>query len=171
MLLSEDFSDIQFEVEGKILKGHRNIITSRSDHFRTLLCDNLRQDRLSRPIHIDNVTYEGFKALLHYFYTNTIDDDTKGNIVCELIRMGDWYNLDDLKSVGFMFIESKLCLENVINLYTSAITVEPKLENVENICLKFIAKNFSQLVNRPEFKKLPQFALVRITQFYAQFQK
>ncbi len=65
LLFSEEFSDIQFEVQGRIVKAHRNILTSRSEHFKTLLSE-LRPDRLARPIHIENITFEGFRALIYY---------------------------------------------------------------------------------------------------------
>ena len=170
LLISEEYSDIQFEVQGKIFKAHRNILTSRSDHFKTMLSE-LRPDRLSRPVHIENITYDGFKALLHYLYTNEIDECTRVEIVGELIRISDWYNLDELKHAGFAFLQANLCLDNVIGLFVCAVTIEPVLDQIELICLKYIAKNFPSLYTRPEFKELSQDLLVKITQFYGQFHK
>jgi hypothetical protein len=170
LLYSEEFSDIQFEVQGRVLKAHRNILTARSEHFKTLLSE-LRPDRLTRPIHIENITFDGFKALLHYLYSSEIDDSTSLGVVCELIRVSDWYNLDELKYVGNTFLQTNLSIENVIGLFVCAATIEPNLEEIENLCLKFIAKNFVTLYIRSEFKQLNQNLLVKITQFYGQFQK
>lgn len=169
LLVSEEFSDIQFEVQGRIVKAHRNILTSRSEHFKTLLSE-LRPDRLARPIHIENITFEGFRALIYYLYTNEIDGSTKLEIVGELVRVSDWYNLEDLKTTGNTFLQEYLSVENVIGLFVCASTIEPFLEDIENMCLKFIAKNFQSLYIRPEFKQLSQNLLVKITQFYGQFQ-
>ena len=170
LLYSEEFSDIQFEVQSRVLKAHRNILTSRSEHFKTLLSE-LRPDRLTRPIHIENISFDGFKALLHYLYTSEIDENTKLEIVGELIRVSDWYNLEDLKGIGNTFLQANLGVENVIGLFVCATTIEPILEDIENMCLRFIAKNFQSLYIRPEFKQLSQNLLVKITQFYGQFQK
>lgn len=169
LLISEEFTDVKFEIEGKILKAHRNILTSRSEYFRSMLCENLRQDRFAKPIHIDNISFEGFKGLLHFLYTDSILDNDSPNIACELARISDWYNLKELKEKVFSFIQTKLSIDNVLTYYVNAIKFEPKLGNVEELCLKFMAKNFTQLLDRAEFKKLPQDYLIRITQFYAKF--
>lgn len=118
---------------------------------------------------MDNISYEGFKALLHYFYTDRIDDSTDCLTACELIRVSDWYDLEDLKSVSQIFIRGKLGITNVLNIFLCSIELEPKLDEIELMCLKFIAKNFNQLLELSEFKTLPQNILVRITQYYAQF--
>ena len=171
LLLSEEFSDIKFEVEGEILNAHRNILVARSNYFRAMLCENLKQDRLAKPIHIDNISYEGFKVLLHYFYTGNIIDSASVQIACELKRISDWYDLDDLNAKSFTFIQTKLSIDNVIGAFVSAHTLQPKLEDIENISLRFIAKNFNHLLEKPEFKTLSQNLLIVITQFYAQFHK
>lgn len=169
LLTSEEFSDIQFEVEGKIFKAHRNILTTRSEYFRTLLCENLKQDRLGKPVHMSNISYAGFKALLHFFYTGEIDPECTCQTACELARVSDWYGLPDLKSKSFAFNAAKLNIENVVDMFVCAVTIEPKLEDEMEICLKFIAKNFQSVLERPEFKKLSKDILVQITQYYTRF--
>jgi speckle-type POZ protein len=171
LLLSQELADVEIEVEGMLFKAHRNILTARSEQFKTLLCENLRQDRLNKPIHIENMSSKCFKALLHFFYTNELEENTESVIACELIRVGFWYNLDDLRRIAFNFIQSKLSEENVIELIVCALNKEPVLDDVQEICMKFIAKNFSSLVNRADFKRLPQHILIKLTQFYAQFHK
>jgi hypothetical protein len=176
LLQSEEFSDIQFEVEGKILNAHRNILTARSDYFRAMLCENLKADRLAKPIHIDNISYVGFRALLYYFYTGSVSSDepnsqTSVEVACELKRISDWYDLDDLNAKSFLFIQSKMSIDNVIGLFVCAHSLSPRLDDVEEVALGFISKNFNLLLDKPEFKKLPQNILITITQFYAQFHK
>ncbi len=171
ILKTEEFSDIEFEVEGKILKAHRNVMISRSSYFKGMLCENLKQDRLNKPIHIDNISYVGFRALLFYLYTGNIEDDLVCEIVCELMRISKWYDLEDLNQKGYEYIQGKLSIDNILDIYICSSTIEPKLDDVENVCLKFIAKNFYQLHERPAFKSLPVNILIAITQFYAQFQK
>ena len=73
LLESEEYCDIKFEIDGKYLKGHRNIFASRSTYFRNILCENLKMDRMTRPLHLENITYDGFKSLMHYLYTDKID--------------------------------------------------------------------------------------------------
>jgi speckle-type POZ protein len=169
LLKSEELSDIQFEVNGKVFKVHRNIITARSEHFRAMLCENLRTDRLARPIHIDKVSLEAFECLLNYFYTDSLIEGTSCQVACELIRVSDWYNIESLDQVCFKYIANSISLDNVIAILVCALTIEPKLKDVELLCCKFIAKNFTVIIDRSDFKSLPQFILIRITQYYAKF--
>jgi BTB/POZ domain-containing protein 9 len=172
LLKSEEFSDIQFEVEGTVVNAHRNVLIARSDYFRAMLCENLKADRLAKPIHMEGISLAGFRALLHYFYTGNIDPETVNvEIACELKRISDWYDLDDLNAKSFLFVQSQMSVDNVIGLFVSAHTLSPRLDDVEEVTLRFIAKNFNSLLDRPEFKKLPQSILITITQFYAQFHK
>ena len=172
LLVNENFSDVMFEIEGKTVKVHRNILASCSGQFRAMLCENLKQERLtSRPVHIEDISYDAFKGLLFFLYTNSIFEKTKCETACELARLSDWYNIGDLKTESFLFLKNNVSIENVISLFVCSVKFEPKLDNVEELCLKFIAKNFSELLERAEFKTLPQNYLIQITQYYSQFQK
>ena len=170
LLDSDEFCDVKFEVEGQIINGHRNIVAARSTYFKNILLESLKASAApAKPIHLDNITHEAFKSLMHYFYTDSIEENTKGEIVCELIRVGEWYELDKLPFVGLSFIKDNLCLENVLSVLVCATKKQPKLERVEKACLKFLARNFTSVLTNPEFKGLDQDILVKIAQFYAQF--
>ena len=179
LLENEELSDVKFKVSGKLISAHKNILTARSDYFRLMLCENLAEDRLKRPILIENISYHAFKALLFYIYTGCVEENSSPKTVCELARVSDWYNIVELKDRCFLFAKTNLSIENVIPYFLNAIGSEqqdggeeqPGLDVIEDYCLRFIAKNFSQLIERAEFKELPQKYLIHITQFYAQFQQ
>ena len=168
LLRTGEFCDIRFEIDGKQISAHRNILAMRSEYFRELLCENIGSDRHSKPIHLDNISFEAFNSLLVYFYTNSIDNETTCLVACELMRISDWYNLSDLKRIAQQYVQKKLCIDNVVPILVNAMTVEPKLDEIEEICLRFATKNFVLLIERDDFKSLPQFILIRITQFYAE---
>ncbi len=171
MLENEEFCDIKFEVQGKYLNGHRNIFAARSAYCKNILTENLKLDRISRPLHLENISFEGFKGLMHYLYTDTIDDNTSGEICCELIRVSKWYNLEGLENCCYLYIKDKMALNNVLPTFVCAAKKDPKIDGVTRICLKFIAKNFEKVLNQPEFKLLDTELLVKITQFYGHFLK
>lgn len=176
LLNNEELSDVKFKVSGKLISAHKNILTARSDYFRLMLCENLAEDRLKRPILIENISYDAFKALLFYIYTGSIEETSSPKTVCELARVSDWYNIVELKDRCYSFAKMNLSIENVIPFFLNAIGSEQSgeeagLDVIEEYCLRFIAKNFSQLIERAEFKQLPQKYLIHITQYYAQFQQ
>lgn len=145
LLDGENLYDVRFEIDGKILKAHRNILISRSDYFRTLLCENLRPDRLSKPIHLSNISLSSFKALLNYFYTDKLQDNINVETCCDLIRFSDWYEIPKLKNQIYYYCKKILNINNVFEFYNLATFKEPKLEEIQKICEKFISKNFSKL--------------------------
>jgi hypothetical protein len=170
MLESEEFSDIKFEVQGKIISGHRNIFAARSTYFKNILCNLDPKD--SMPVKIENITFDVFKALMFYLYSGTIDSNCSGETVCDLIRAGQVYNLlgwNGLDQVGVTFIKTIMCRENVIGILVNATKKEPYLDRVERQCFKFFAKNFNEILTHPEFKNLDRNILVKITQFYGKF--
>jgi hypothetical protein len=171
MLLNEQYCDVSFEINGHTVKAHRNILTARCEYFRAMLCENLSQDRCAKPIHMDNISLNAFRGLLCYIYTDNLPDDAQPETACELARVSDWYNIKDLKEKAHVFIQSKLSIDNVLKLYICSVDLEPRLESVQQLCLKFIAKNFNQILEKPEFKRLSQAHLIQITQYYAKYQK
>lgn len=168
LLESGEFSDVQFEVEGKILKGHRNIFASRSMFFKNILCDNTKADS-QKPVHIENISHSSFKSLMYYLYSGVIEKGTDARTVCELIRISEWYDLETLDEVGYLYIKENLSLENVLGILVCATQTEPHLEQVERACLKYLAKNFNLILNNPEFKNLDKNIVLKIAQFYGQF--
>ena len=54
---------------------------------------------MNRPLHLENITFNGFKSLMYYLYTDTIEANTNGEICCELIRVSKWYNLEGLEGL------------------------------------------------------------------------
>ncbi len=165
LFAKNDYSDIQFQVEDKIINAHRNVIASRCKYIETLL----KSTPCSHLVAIENISYDTFKVLLHYLYTGNIDNNCNGKIICELIRASKLYELENLNKVAYSFIKENLCHENVIDMIVEANKNEPHLDTVEKLCLSYIARNFKSVLNHPDFKKLDKDILVRVTQYYAQF--
>jgi BTB/POZ domain-containing protein 9 len=96
------FADVFFEVEGKRVAAHRNILSCRSDYFNAMLSSaaNFRESNKQSPIYIPNVNHEVFLQVLTFLYTGHID-------VCklpcgsalDLIRAADLFNLTKLEQL------------------------------------------------------------------------
>ena len=167
LFLSEEFCDVEFEIEGKILKAHRNILAIRSLYFKGLLCESLKSNRLLKPIHIEHISYDAFKSLIMYLYTNHIEVNTNPKIVCELMRNGNTYNIESLYISCIEFIEDILDTEKILDIYKYSTIEEPELTEVKELCLKFIALHFHDIIKKHDFQELPQKHMIAITQYYA----
>ena len=60
LFAKNDYSDIQFQVEDKIINAHRNVIASRCKYIETLL----KSTPCSHLVAIENISYDTFKVLL-----------------------------------------------------------------------------------------------------------
>jgi hypothetical protein len=68
LVLNDLFADVYFEVEGKIIPAHKNILTCRSDYFKAMLTpshsgfkeakQNDSSNNESKPIYIPNIPYQ-----------------------------------------------------------------------------------------------------------------
>ena len=66
------FADVFFEVEGKRIAAHRNILSCRNDYFKNLLNGEKNLNRHS-PIYIPNVKYDVFLQILTFIYTGHVN--------------------------------------------------------------------------------------------------
>lgn len=83
--LDQDFADVVFEVEGKEIMAHKCFLSSRSKHFKAMFENkyNFKESSQNRIV-IDNrasyrvgpkVSYEVFKGMIDYMYTDSITWD------------------------------------------------------------------------------------------------
>ena len=81
---SDLFADVVFEVEGKHVAAHRNILVSRSEYFRAMLSEKskfkeatlnakIHDNHSLSPIYIGDITYTIFMQVLNFIYTGHID--------------------------------------------------------------------------------------------------
>lgn len=85
---SSQFSDVAFNVGGERIVAHKAILVSRSQYFRAMFTNSLRETYSGRDetIVIEGVSAVGFLAMIRYLYTGTIDTSVTPLTLVELIR-------------------------------------------------------------------------------------
>jgi hypothetical protein len=69
-LVTDDlFADVYFEVEGKRIAAHRNILSCRSGYFDAMLGQNanFRESNQQNPIYLPDISYDVFIQGLKLF--------------------------------------------------------------------------------------------------------
>ncbi|TMW66068.1 hypothetical protein Poli38472_003833 [Pythium oligandrum] len=74
---NEEFSDISFLVEGRIVYAHKIILTLLSDRFRSMFTGGFREAQ-QKEIVIPDMRYVVFLKMLEYLYTGDFVDDSIG---------------------------------------------------------------------------------------------
>ena len=65
---SDNFADVVFIVGGQEVPAHRCILSARSDYFRAMFNNSMRESHTSQPIHINSVECNVFQAIMQYIY-------------------------------------------------------------------------------------------------------
>ena len=116
LVANELFADVFFEVEGKRVPAHRNILSCRSEYFDAMLGSksNFRESNKQNPIYIPNVSYEVFLQVLSFLYTSHIDIwKLSYSDALDLIRTADLFNLTRLEELILYHIGKSVHVLNV----------------------------------------------------------
>jgi len=148
---SKHFSDVIFLVEGRRIYGHKNILVSRSNYFRTMFLGKLRES-IQDEIPISGVNYITFLAFLEYVYTESLDIDV--NEAVDLLVLANLYQFDKLKLDLSYVIERYMLVENCCVLLQHA--HHNQAAQLEKVCVDFVIKNFEVVKNSPGFGALEE---------------
>eukprot|EP00347_Sterkiella_histriomuscorum_P021639 403333279 len=124
LLEKGNYSDIDLIVNGETIKAHKCILIARSDKFRVMLQNQMKESIENRvDIKIDNIKFENYKLLIQWIYQGECDLPDSVKDLLELIQLTDEYLLPDLQ---------KVCEEQIIELmdYQSSVDI---LTNTELI--------------------------------------
>ncbi|KYQ89609.1 Rho GTPase [Tieghemostelium lacteum] len=153
------FSDIQFIVQGRTIFAHKAFIYSRSNVVNALIGKNY-SERDGRVELSDDVTYDGFMALLEYLYTAHApieDGDSVGILV-----LANRFGIGRLVSLCELYISKEIEKATTIGIFRSELDIIGLLICAQNhnasqlvkFCMHFIASNYQPMKKRKEFTQL-----------------
>ncbi|KAJ4788976.1 BTB/POZ/MATH-domain protein [Rhynchospora pubera] len=152
LFLSQDTSDITFEVDGETFPAHRAVLAARSPVFKAELFGQMVEANTD-CIKLEGMMSEIFKELLCYIYTDTTQDSgTKFNQ--HLLVAADRYALDELRKI----CEDRLCRDMTLDTVLSSLGLadQHNCSILLDYCLNFSAtpENLLQLTLRQEYLDL-----------------
>eukprot|EP00929_Paragymnodinium_shiwhaense_P082862 TRINITY_DN43870_c0_g2_i1.p1 TRINITY_DN43870_c0_g2~~TRINITY_DN43870_c0_g2_i1.p1 ORF type:complete len:577 (-),score=93.11 TRINITY_DN43870_c0_g2_i1:117-1847(-) len=119
----EQFSDVVFVVEGRRLYAHRILLTLFSDYFRRAFACGMRES-FEPEVHIEDVPYDTFYALLEYLYTGqlrlTSAQLTDTCFLLNVLRAADQFCVDAVKSMCEQHLSALCTAENMDGLLQEA---------------------------------------------------
>jgi hypothetical protein len=92
------FADVYFEVCGRRIAAHRNILSCRCDFFKTVF-DNESNINRKSPIFIPDLNYDAFIQIIGFLYTGHIDNSCELSCYIELLRVVDLFNLKPIEEL------------------------------------------------------------------------
>jgi len=157
------FADVYFEVDGKRVAGHRNILASRSEYFAAMIASGFKESSQENPIYIPDLSYEVFIQIINFLYTGHVDTvKLRPNVAVELIRASDLLNLSKLEEFVYYYLSDTINENNVIEIFREACESLPELPNILELCYEEMSVKFSAIVETEEFIALPQKLMLKI---------
>jgi len=167
LIQNELFADVYFEVEGRIIPAHRNILTFRSEYFRAMLSKSFKEYDLitsHNPIYLKNLSYDVFLQILTYLYTGHVEcKQLPIHVFIEVFKAADLMNLTKLAKLCLFHLSEIINQHNVIKIYKEASESQNQaLDDVLALCYEVIMANFSFISRTEEFCSLPQDLMLKI---------
>ena len=166
---NELFADVFFEVEGKLVPAHRNILVCRSDYFRAMLGSQAcfreaKSGSAQNPIYLKSIRYDEFMQIISFLYTGHIEvAPLPYDIIIGLMKQADSMNMCELMQMSLFQLSEILNQDNVVKIFKEAYELSPDvLKNVINLCFDVISVNFSYVSRKEDFCALSQDLMLKI---------
>lgn len=151
MVDSEHFSDVRFEVQGRVIHAHKFILFARCEYFRRMFTSGYKESTDS-TITLPDVSYDVFLCVLTFLYTGKPREITADHAI-EVLNLANLYNIEPLKRVCTdIMISRSLSVPNAAYILQAADTYQaPQLRKK---CLEFMVTHFVQVIRTDSFKDL-----------------
>ncbi|WVZ94508.1 hypothetical protein U9M48_040391, partial [Paspalum notatum var. saurae] len=141
LLETKEGVDVIFSVGGVVFTAHKLVLAARSPVFRAELYGPMRE-RGTKPIVIEDVQPDVFRALLHFIYNDSLPpfEDLEADDSCEMIRhllvAADRYAMERLKLICQSILCENLHVQTVAT--TLALADQHHCDMLKDACIEFI---------------------------------
>jgi speckle-type POZ protein len=142
LLATGEGADVTFEVDTRTVAAHRFVLMARSPVFHAQLSSlTTTNNGAAVAVQIEDMEAQDFEAFLHYMYTDSLPETTKGSeaaamMLPDLVAAANRYKMERLRLV----CEDKL--SEFVNVTTVAVilafAVEHHCLGLKEVCLKFL---------------------------------
>jgi len=155
-----DMSDVIFVVEGKKVPAHRFILKVRSEHFRAMFSNGLKES-WDNEIVLHDTEYRPFMACLEFIYSGEVQIPDP-DFAIELIGEANKLHLARLKALCEEIISKNIDLENAAYVYQ--IASYHSVPRLRFIALEFLMAHFDQVSETTSFKEMDRALLLEVMQ-------
>ncbi|KAF2886641.1 hypothetical protein ILUMI_19532 [Ignelater luminosus] len=162
ILHNKTFSDCQFKVQTKsssaqVFQSHKLILAISSPVFEAMLYGVMAEE--NKPIVVEDIEPDVFKALLEYIYTDNINLVSSDHY-CELYYAARKYMMPYLQKKCMEFIESTLNNNNACKTYEFAKLFEEV--SLMKDCLDIIINQTESALNEANLKDVKLSTIITI---------
>ncbi|EJW86771.1 hypothetical protein WUBG_02318 [Wuchereria bancrofti] len=162
LYVTGECSDVTLKVEGRLVPAHKVILAARSQYFRALLYNGMKETR-DLEIELVDISLNGFKMLMKYIYTGKLSlSSMKEELVLEILGLAHKYGFTDLEMSVSEYMKAMLNVRNVCTIYSVAHLYS--LRSLCDVCLNFADKHAPEVISTQGFLQLPANAVEQMVQ-------
>ncbi|XP_029127835.1 BTB/POZ and MATH domain-containing protein 4 [Cajanus cajan] len=154
LLENEKGSDVTFLVGGERFRAHKLVLTTRSTAFKTMFLTGKQEEgpNSDKCIVVDGMEPKVFKALIHFIYTDTLEEDEELLMSCseflpslsesfpgKLLVAAQKYGFPRLELMCQSAIAKEISIDSVG--YIMDFADRNQAEELKSLCLKFSTNN------------------------------
>ncbi|KAG7238107.1 hypothetical protein INR49_030169 [Caranx melampygus] len=152
-LNNQEMSDVTFMVEGKPFYGHKVLLITASDRFKTLLASSGPDGSPSKEVEISDIKYSIFQLMMSYLYCGGTES-LKTNVadLLELLSAASIFQLGALQRHCELICSHHINLDNAVSIYKTA-KAHGSLE-LSSFCEGYFLQQMPALLERESFRTL-----------------
>ncbi|KAM7396479.1 hypothetical protein PAMP_019515 [Pampus punctatissimus] len=152
-LNNQEMSDVTFVVEGKPFYGHRVLLITASDRFKSLLASFGSDGSPNKEIEISDVKYNIFQMMMSYLYCGGTESlKTNVSDLLELLSAASLFQLRALQRHCERICSQHIHLDNAVSIYKTA-KVHGSVE-LSSFCEGYFLQQMPALLEREGFRSL-----------------
>lgn len=117
LFVSQKYTDVVLEAEGKEIRAHKGIICSRSAVFDSMFSHDLLESQ-ENTVKIVDTEFEILQELIRYIYCDRVEDLEK--VALQLYTAADKYEIEDLQRICKDFLMKNLNADIVVEVLVLA---------------------------------------------------
>uniref|UniRef100_A0A665TRP8 Ankyrin repeat and BTB/POZ domain-containing protein 2 n=1 Tax=Echeneis naucrates TaxID=173247 RepID=A0A665TRP8_ECHNA len=152
-LNNQEMSDVTFLVEGKPFYGHKVLLITASDRFKSLLASSGPDGSPNKEVEISDVKYNIFQMMMSYLYCGGTES-LKTNVpdLLELLSAASLFHLGALQRHCELICSHHINLDNAVSIYKTA-KAHGSLE-LTSFCEGYFLQQMPALLERDGFRSL-----------------
>ncbi|KAJ8247268.1 hypothetical protein GJAV_G00244330 [Gymnothorax javanicus] len=153
-LNNSEMSDVTFLVEGRPFYGHRVLLITASERFKSLLSScGSDESADGRTIQISDVKYDIFQMMMSFLYCGGAEC-VRGSVseVLELLAAASLFQLGALQRHCEIQCTQIIDVDNAVSIYRTA--KAHRAEDLVAFCEGYFLRNMAGLLEREAFRRL-----------------
>lgn len=143
------FSDIKFDLDGKIVYAHKTILANRSDIFAAMFEQDMKENSQNK-VEINDIDYEVFTEMLRFIYTGKVNEFEK--MAKSLLIVSEKYALEGLRVMCTKHLCGTLSTDNAFE-YLDLADVH-SIDELKTQAINFIVSRAEDIENFAGFKSI-----------------